>query len=256
MTNEMTPADIAAVTRNNNGGNGGWAGDWSAWIIIFLIFGMFGWGGMGGFGGFGGGRGAVEGYTLTSDFANIERKIDGVNQGLCDGFYAQNTNTLNGFANLQNNVNQGFAGINQSMVTQGYENRIAINGVGQQLASCCCDIKGAIADNSLQNERNTNVLSRQLSDCCCENEKIAMQNRFDMQTYNCNTLQAIDKLGDRIVDYMANIENQRVRDELQSYKLAASQATQNNYLISQLRPCPVPSYNVPNPYCGCGCNNC
>ena len=56
-TSEMTPADIAAVTRNNDGnGNGmGWGGDWMAFIVLFLLFGMFGWGGFGGFGGFGGG---------------------------------------------------------------------------------------------------------------------------------------------------------------------------------------------------------
>lgn len=35
-----------------------------------------------------------------------------------------------------------------------------------------------------------------------------LQNRFDAQAYNCNTLQAIDKLGDRIIDYM-NTEKRR-----------------------------------------------
>ncbi len=43
-TSEMTPADIAAVTRNNdgNGGGMGWGGDWMAFIVLFLLFGMFG----------------------------------------------------------------------------------------------------------------------------------------------------------------------------------------------------------------------
>ena len=98
---EMTPADIRAVTDGNNGGyGGGWGGDWSAWIIIFLIFGFFGWGGNGwggGFGGRGSGAGVVDGYVLASDFSNIERKIDSVNNGVCDGFYAMNTGMLNGF---------------------------------------------------------------------------------------------------------------------------------------------------------------
>ena len=30
---------------------------------------------------------------------------------------------------------------------------------------------------------------------------------------------------------------------------AAYQQAQNNYLVSALRPCPIPSYTVPNPYC-------
>lgn len=40
--------------------------------------------------------------------------------------------------------------------------------------------------------------------------------------------------------------------------LSASQAAQNNYLLQQLRPSPVPAFNVPAPYafgnaCGCSC---
>lgn len=60
-----------------------------------------------------------------------------------------------------------------------------------------------------------------------------------------------------------------LREKLSIADLAASQSAQNNYLISQLRPCPVPSYITCNPWaaqapygsctnygnqgCGCGC---
>ena len=77
---------------------------------------------------------------------------------------------------------------------------------------------------------------------------------------------AIDKLGDRIVGYLNDKEQQNLRDEVQAYRLAASQAKQNEYLVNQLRPCPVPAYITCNPYaasygfgqnfgsgCGCGC---
>ena len=54
---------------------------------------------------------------------------------------------------------------------------------------------------------------------------------------------------------------------INALNLAQSQANQNQYLISQLRPCPQPCYPVQNPYasanwgnncgcgnaCGCGC---
>ena len=84
--------------------------------------------------------------------------------------------------------------------------------------------------------------------------------------YNCNTLQAIDKLGDRIIDYMSNEKVQSLRDENQALRLAASQAKQNQYLIDQIKPCPIPAYITCNPYAasygygygynnGCGCNN-
>lgn len=117
---------------------------------------------------------------------------------------------------------------------------------------------------------NTNELSRQISDCCCAAEKMNMQNRFDAQAYNCNTLQAIDKLGDRIIDYMSAEKTQALRDENFALRLQASQAKQNAFLIDALgEKCPQPAYvvNGPTPvtfptnYCGqvqfansgCGC---
>ena len=96
ISNEMGPADVRACTEGANGyGNGmGWGGEWLIWIVLFAV--LFGWGGNGWGGGFGGrnGAGVVDGYVLASDFSNIERKIDGVNNGVCDGFYAMNTGML------------------------------------------------------------------------------------------------------------------------------------------------------------------
>ena len=46
---------------------------------------------------------------------------------------------------------------------------------------------------------------------------------------------------------------------LQALNLGVSQRAQNDYLVSQLRPCPTPAFIVPNPF-GCGngntCGNC
>ena len=83
-----------------------------------------------------------------------------------------------------------------------------------------------------------------------------MQNRFDMAQYNCNTLQAIDKVGDRIIDYLSTEKTQALRDENFALRLAASQQAQNAYLLNQLNPCPVPAYITCNPRAqsnGCGC---
>ena len=114
-TNGYSLSDIAAATgndRNNNdcfGGNGAW------WIIILFWFCFAGgWGN--GRGGLFGGEGSTasritDGYILTSDFANIERKIDSVNNGLCDGFYAMNTGMLNGFNTLGNNIQNAQAAV-------------------------------------------------------------------------------------------------------------------------------------------------
>lgn len=235
-------ADIAAATGERNtsdmfGGNGAW------WIIILFLFCFMGWGGNG----FANGNGVTDGYVLTSDFANIERKLDGVNNGICDGFYAMNTGMLNGFSNIQ-----------QTVAQNGYETRLSNQQLGTQMGNCCCDIKEGIQANTTQGILNTNTIQQQISNCCCENEKATMQNRFDMAQYNCSTLQAIDKMGDRIIDYLVADKNQTLRDENQALRLAASQQAQNNYLVQTLRPSAVPAYQVANPYASYsnGCNCC
>ena len=75
---------VMEVGNNNSGFGSGFGnnGDWAWIIILFLIFG-FGRNGYGN-GGFGGGSGIGENYVLATDFANIERKLDAVNAGICD----------------------------------------------------------------------------------------------------------------------------------------------------------------------------
>lgn len=250
-------ADIAAVTGNNRNNDGGWGGDGGWWVLI-ILFAIFGWGGNG-FGGWGngGGQGALTRGELCQDmnFSDLESGVRGVQSGLCDGFYAMNTNfgTLNNtlatsFAGVQNTLAQGFAGVNTGMITQGYESRLATQALGAQMAQCCCETNQNIERNTTQGVMNTNAIQQQIQQCCCDAEKQTMQTRFDMAQMNCGTLQAIDKLGDRIIDYMCNEKLQNLRDENQALRLAASQQAQNNYLVDQLRPCPTPAYITCNPW--------
>lgn len=279
--------------NNNNCNDGMWGGNWASWIILFLIFGMFGWGGIGGFGGFGGGFGVngvaangaltrgelcqdmnfqdvknavmANGDNMQAGFRNIDNAICQLgynNAQLANGIQMQIGSEFRGVDNavcqLGYNTQQGFNTIGQAISNQGYETRLATQATQAQLADCCCNLKGEIKDNTIQGIMNTNAIQQSINSCCCENEKIAMQNRFDNAQNNCATLQAIDKVGDRIIDYMASQNAQNLRDENFALKLAASQAQQNNYIVNQLRqPCPIPAYTVPNPNCcynACGCN--
>jgi predicted peptidase len=52
-----------------------------------------------------------------------------------------------------------------------------------------------------------------------------------------------------ILDFLTNDKIATLTAENQNLKFAASQAAQNAYLVSELRPCPVPAYTVANPYC-------
>lgn len=274
FSNSPSIADIAAVTDGNRN-SGGW-GDGNGWWVLIILFALFGWGGNRGFGGGGYGTGdgtfnggIPNGFALATDFASLERKMDGVNNGLCDGFYATANGMNTGFAAVQNALCQGFNGVNQTVTTQGYESRLGTQALQAQLAQCCCDTQAAIQANTTQGVMNTNAIQQQVAQCCCGQEKQAMQTRFDMAQNQCATLQAIDKVGDRIVDYMAQEKMQALRDENQALRLAASQSQQNQYLVDQLRPCPQPAYITSNPWgangyggygyggccgTGCGCN--
>lgn len=255
----LSAADVAAVTRNNDGynNNGMFGNDW-AWIIILLLF---GWGGRGFGNGFGGNNGGMPCATQADvreavDQQTLISKLDQQTYGLADTFTA-----------LNNTLNSNFRGIDNAICTLGYQNQAGINQLSTQLSSCCCGIERAIDGNTNSGIMNTNALSRQISDCCCDVEKMNMQNRFDAQAYNCNTLQAIDRLGDRIIDYMSAEKTQALRDENQALRLAASQEKQTQAIINEVRPCPVPAFITCNPYasvysgygynngCGCGCNN-
>lgn len=220
-------------------------------IVLFLfMWGRNGWGNGNGNGG------ATDGYVLATDFANLERKLDGINNGICDSTYE-----------IVNNMNGNFRTLDGAICNIGYQALQNTNAIQTQISDCCCKTQTAIQANTTQGVMNTNQLSRELSDCCCNIEKMNMQNRFDAQAYNCNTLQAIDKLGDRIIDYMAADKAQALRDENQALRLAASQSAQNEVLKSYVsgqfayyNPRPIPSYGVPAPYpyCyngGCGCSN-
>lgn len=243
---ELSAADVAAVVGNNrNDGynNGGMFGNDWAWIVILLLF---GWGGRG-FGGFGGGYGAGAGYgapcatqadvRAAVDQQTLISKIDQQTYGLADSFTA-----------LNNTLNNNFRGIDNAICTLGYQNQAGVNALSAQLAQCCCDTRYAIGEVNTGIERTGWNISKQISDCCCDVEKMNLQSRFDAQAYNCNTLQAIDKLGDRIIDYMSNEKVQALRDENQALRLAASQAKQNEYLISRLGDkCPEPAYIVQPP---------
>ena len=233
-----TPMMTMPVAPANTGnGNGfGWGGDGAWWIVLFLIFAAFGgWGNGFGFGG--GGNSVMDGYVLTSDFANVERKIDSVNQGLCDGFYQQ--------AQLVSGTNMAMA-----------------NGFAQ------AELSRSNQQAALMQQLN--AMQMQSQECCCENRAAIAQVRYDMATQACDTRNTVQTAARDIVenanansrailDFLTQSKLQDLQSANQELRLAASQAAQNNYLISQLRPTPIPSYPSCNPWASgsytgcCGC---
>lgn len=202
---------------------GGFGGENGWWVILFIIL-LFGWG-RNGYGNNNGG--VMDGYVLTSDFANIERKLDAVNNGICDSTFA-----------LNNSINGGFATAELSRANQQA-------ALMQQL----------------------NAMQMQNQECCCENRAAIAQVRYDMATQACDTRNTVQTAARDIVEN-ANANSRAILDFLtqsklhdlqsanQELRLAASQAAQNNYLISQLRPCPTPAYITCNPWAGSSYGGC
>lgn len=253
----LSASDVALLTGRNTG-NGGFGNDGSEawWIILFLIF---GWGRNGFGGGYGGGQGGVgENYILATDFATIERKLDGINNGICDSTFALNNTINTGFFGVQNALCQGFNGLNVAYL-QG------TNSLASQLASCCCDIRAELANGFCTIDRgidginyNTAMNTNAIQQTLCNNTRDIIENananyRAIHEELIANKLEAKN---DRIAELQAQVNG---------LQLKASQEAQNAYLLNELRPCPSAAYIVPNPNCcydytvtrntGCGCGS-
>lgn len=231
----------------NNGGFGGFDNGW--WIIIILL--IFGWGRNGNWGGNSdGGSNTIPFYqSLDTDFATIERKIDGVYSGICDSTFALNNTITNGNSNIINALTQGFAGLNTGMIQQGYENRIATNGIGTQLMNCCCDLRQQIADTSCVTQRAIDGVNfNNAQNTCAITNAINNGIRDVMTNCNNNYRNLHDEIvANRIEDKNAQIQAQQ--NEINALRLAASQEKQNAYLVDKLNPnkCPIPAYLTCNP---------
>jgi hypothetical protein len=236
----------------SSGGWGGFGGDGGWWFIILFLALFCGWGGNG----FGNNRnnsgGVVDGYVLASDFSNIERKMDIINGGLCDGFYAVNNSLLTGFGNAE------------------------LSRCNQQAALM----------------QQLNNMAMQAQECCCENRAAVAQVRYDMASQACDTRNTVQNTTRDIIDAMnsgfRSIDQRLTAQELAAKdskiaeqnqqlfaaQLAASQNAQTldlrNYVSGQFayyNPPARPAYIVQNPNCcytgynqGCGyntgCGNC
>lgn len=214
-------SDIASVTRGDYAdgfGGGAW------WIIIlFLLVGGngFGWGN----------RMMGESIATTGDVQrgfdtnSILNKLNGIENGLCDGFYSQNTTMLNGFCQAQNTMAQGFAGLNTEILKANYATTGAVKDVGFQIQDVGCRTNHNIDSVKFENAQNT-----------------------------CKITTAIHQEAEETRRMIAQQETQRLRDELAQARDIINNTAQSRYVLDSIGryvtnpPCP------PVVYSGCGCN--
>ena len=246
MTMEGTGIVPVMDMNNRNCGDGcGYGGMWFMWIIVLFAM-MGGWGNWNN-------RGS--GYDAAATFANgsmtrdqladqfsyndIKNGIRGVQNGMCDGFYAQNNTMLNGFNGLQRDICAGFGCVGREVMESRYQIGEAIVANRFAAQQCCCETNRNIDAVRAENYRNT----------CDITNAIHSEGEKTRALITANTMQELrDKLADRDRD-------------LQTANFQLSQQAQSAALIGTLRPFPQPAYITASPYQSAanniyGCGGC
>ena len=251
----MGAADIAAITRGNDGF--GWGGDGAWWLIILFLF-MFNgnWGNGWGYGSNSGvGSEVQRGFDQSAVMSGLGAIQNGVTNGfvdtaaaLCNGFAGVNASIANGFAQAEIGANaRQMADMNQAFALQS------------QLAQCCCDNRLASADLkytiATENCADRTALSDALRDVL-ESQNIGVQRILDTMCQD-----KIDAKNERIADLerQLTMANLAASQNAQTAQILTDNLAQTQALEQYLAPVPRPAYIVQNPNgCNCGttCSGC
>ncbi len=231
LSSNCASVPLVANIDGGNNGNGMFGND--SWIGLIIILALLSGGFGNGFGGFGGGHCGGSSCATQADLAagfnnsTVLSSLDDIKLGQANAINYNNQ----GFAGLNTAVMQGFHGVDNAICTIGYQNQQGFSNLSSQLASCCCETQRSI-DNV----------------------------NYNMATQACDTRHAIQDSTRQILDFLTTDKIATLQAENQNLKLQASQAAQNSYLLSELKPCPQPAYITCNPftgqYGGYGYNSC
>ena len=264
MQNKSIDPNLMAMLTNASKNQDAWGGSgcWFIWVIIMFWL----WGGRGN-GLFGNGNADGIPNQLNNDFGRevLLQAINGNGTALSQLATTLNcdVNALQGaISNVQNSI--------QSVGSQlGLTGQQVINSIQQgnasiasQLTQCCCNIQDAITksnyENQLSNVNQTNALQSAINFVNSSVERGFSSTAYATQQQTCDLKNAIAQqttlINDRFCQLgMREMQNKidALRQENNNLALAASQAAQTASIINQVRPLPVPSFVVPNPYCQC-----
>lgn len=177
--------------------------------------------------------------------------INSLNSTFNAGFNNLNTNIIGGTNSIQSSLCNGFNGVQNAIANTNYK-----------LQDCCCENREALMQTNFANQTGFNNLSTAIATNACDIERGQDDIRYLMAQNQNQTMIGIDRLGDRLIDYMNQNKLDELRTELQNAKFQISQAEQTDAIINQLQPIAKPSWLVSSPYqslnyngvnaCGCG----
>lgn len=256
LTEGMSVADIAAVTRNDGfdgfGGNGAW------WLIVLFLFMFNGWGGYGYGGGYGNGGVGSE-VQRGFDQSAVMSGLAGINSTLTNGFVDTAAALCNGFAGVNGAIANGFAQAEIAANARQIADLQQQFALQSQMAQCCCDNRAATADLkytiATENCADRTALADGVRDIL-ESQSAGIQRILDQM---CND--KIDAKNEKIADLerQLTMANLAASQSAQTAAILANNDAQTNALEQYLAPVPRPAYIVQNPNgcnCGTSCSGC
>lgn len=278
MGNNMSPADVLALTGNNGNNGGSWF-----WLIILFLF-MFNGGGWGMNGmGWGVGNQVAPWMMFNDTNANVRNGFDQstaqanfntLNSNISSGFANEEVSNCNRYSNvlqtLGNNQSQTMQQFGQNRydaLQNSYNSTLAningFNGVQQTLSNmqgnfntCCCDMRAQ--DNANYADLKYTVATEN----CADRAEYAQGVSNILAATQAQTQAILDKLCQQEIDSLksqnAALQNANLMKDLaasqaaQTAQLIADNTAQTQYVVNRVAPYPIPAYPVGNPYFGYG----
>lgn len=232
MTDNLSAADVMAMTKDNDGMNAIWNNPFIYFVWMALFSGGFG-GGL-----FGGNNAAAQGALTRAElYDGLGRQDLFANQEAIQSELSSfERDAANKWGDIRYDNLQNIYGLQSAMTGGFYTVNNGIKDAQFAQQQCCCTTNRNIDDVKAEAYKNT----------CEITTAIHAEGEATRALITENTIQALrDKLEDKDRALLAA-------------NFQISQDAQNAYLVDTLRPVARPAYITASPYtsnmCGCGCN--
>ena len=239
----MENTGIQPVMPIGNMGYGDGFGYGGCWMWIIVLFALMG----GGFGGWNN-RGDVastrdvyasnDNQTLNANVRDLNNSMFRLGNGISDATFALNNTIVNGFNNTGRDIANGTYVIDKAITDNRYVLGQAINENRFAAKDCCCTTNRNIDQLRFDNTIGMNNIQAAIHAEGEETRKLIVANQMEQLKF------ALAER-DRIIMMKDNALSQQEQT-----------CTLRNDIINAVRPFPVPSFQVGNPYgnnsCNCG----
>ena len=231
-------------------GNGGFGGDGALWLIVLLAL---IWGNNGNGNGFFGNNSFDNGYAWLSNgqkeiMQNTNNGFDTLHlsnqlEGSRDAINSLSNQLCNSTADITSAVNNGFYGLNTSLLNCCCENRLGIANLNSTILSENCADRQALSDGVRDIIASQTASTQKILDQLCQDK--------------------IDQKNDEIAQLRQEVLYARgqASQVAQTAQIREGQVAEIDAMYNRLKDCPVgtvpvygsqPIFTCPNNGCGCG----